>query len=108
MSKTKEQEQSENFCNICTALIANTEKYCEDCKGEFAELEIEIFEILQENGAMTRSELVKKIQRPRTTIYDNMVAMIQKKIIKKYTRMLNRRGRPIVFFKLSKEYAEEL
>ena len=56
--------------------------------------------VLGRNGPMTRSQMVKAIQKPRTTIYDNLAVLISRNMIKKFSRQVNARGRPVVFFKL--------
>ncbi|MHA1350757.1 MAG: hypothetical protein ACTSPZ_08000 [Promethearchaeota archaeon] len=48
---------------------------------------------LRNNGPTTRKDLVKILNSPRTTIYDN-------KLIEKFTRNNGMRGRPLVFWKV--------
>jgi predicted ArsR family transcriptional regulator len=62
-----------------------------------------LFKTLEINGAMTRAQIVQAIEKPRTTIYDNLDALINQKKVKKFSRQVNARGRPVVFFKLKKE-----
>ena len=64
-------------------------------------LQKELMDVLEKNGPMTRSDLVHKMDKPRTTVYDNLMGLIQHNIVKKYSRPTNARGRPLVFFKLS-------
>lgn len=59
-------------------------------------------EILQElilNGPKQRSDLIKSIQKPRTTVHDGIVRFLVLGWIKKYTILNHKRGRPPVFFK---------
>lgn len=55
---------------------------------------------LEKNGPMTRDQMVNDISRARTTIYDNLSTLIDRDMIKKISRQVNARGRPVVFFKL--------
>jgi predicted transcriptional regulator len=66
-------------------------------------LQKELVKVLEDNGPMTRKDLVKNVDKPRTTVYDNLMGLIQSNIVKKYSRPTNARGRPLVFFKLIKE-----
>jgi predicted ArsR family transcriptional regulator len=51
-------------------------------------------------GPSTRRELVKVLNSPRTTIYDNLLKLQKRKLIEKFTRNNGMRGRPLVFWKL--------
>jgi predicted transcriptional regulator len=66
-------------------------------------LQKELLKMLERNGPMTRKDLVKTIDKPRTTVYDNLMGLIQHNLVRKYSRPTNSRGRPLVFFKLSEE-----
>ncbi|MHA1871277.1 MAG: helix-turn-helix domain-containing protein [Promethearchaeota archaeon] len=66
-------------------------------------LHIQLINILKTHGPLSRPELVKILNKPRTTIYDNLNQLMQKDLIKKFNRQLNSRGRPIVFFKLKED-----
>ena len=55
---------------------------------------------LETNGPSTRRELVKVLNSPRTTIYDNLLKLQKRKLIEKFTRNNGMRGRPLVFWKL--------
>ena len=57
---------------------------------------------LQNSGPITRKDLVKILNSPRTTIYDNLLKLQKRKLIEKFTRNNGMRGRPLVFWK-SKE-----
>lgn len=63
-----------------------------------AEFQEKLYKTLKKNGAMTRNELVKKIGKPRTTIYDNLDKLIQKKQVKKFPKQWNPKGRPNILF----------
>ena len=55
---------------------------------------------LQRTGPTTRRDLVKLLNTPRTTIYDNLLKLQKRKIIEKISRNNGQRGRPLVFWKL--------
>lgn len=69
----------------------------------FSPLQIELVEALNKKGPMTRSELVASIDKPRTTVYDNLMRLMAHNLVKKYSRPTNSRGRPLVFFKVVEE-----
>lgn len=58
-----------------------------------------LIKALKEVGPLTRSELVKELSTPRTTIYDNLVKLQKRKLIEKFSRNNGGRGRPLVFWK---------
>jgi len=55
---------------------------------------------LQDIGPSTRRDLVKVLNSPRTTIYDNLLKLQKRKLIEKFTRNNGMRGRPLVFWRL--------
>lgn len=59
-----------------------------------------LIKTLNEGGPLTRRELVKKLNTPRTTIYDNLLKLQKRKVIEKFTRNNGKRGRPLVVWKL--------
>ena len=59
-----------------------------------------ILKALQRDGPATRGALVDELKVPRTTIYDNLLKLQQKRMIEKFSRNSGKRGRPIVFWKL--------
>jgi len=63
-------------------------------------LQKELVEALNKKGPMTRAELVDSINKPRTTIYDNLMGLMRHDLVKKYSRPTNEKGRPLVFFKV--------
>ena len=62
-------------------------------------LQCSLLNILKQKGSLNRSEMVQLIGKPRTTIYDNLVYLIKHGFVKKFSRQVNSRGRPTVFFK---------
>lgn len=63
-------------------------------------LQDRILEVLSKHGDCIRKDLVKIINHPRTTIYDNLLKLQKRKLIEKYTMNNGKRGRPIVYWKL--------
>ncbi len=59
-----------------------------------------LIKTLKNVGPLTRRDLVKQLQTPRTTIYDNLIKLQERKVIEKYTRNDIKRGRPLVFWKV--------
>ncbi len=64
-------------------------------------LQNNLLKLLSKSGASTRNELVNTLKVPRTTIYDNLLKLQKKKAIEKFTRNNGKRGRPLVFWKIS-------
>jgi len=64
-------------------------------------LQREIINTLEKNGPMTRADLVKHVDKPRTTVYDNLLGLIRHDIVMKYSQPLDHRGRPLVFFSIN-------
>jgi uncharacterized membrane protein len=69
----------------------------------FSPLQKELIDVLEKKGPLTRSDLVKSVDSPRTTVYDNLMRLSNQNLIRKFSRPTNSRGRPLVFFKLSDE-----
>ena len=69
----------------------------------FSPLQIELMDLLRKHGPMTRSDLIKKLNSPRTTIYDNLTRLQNHNLVRKFSRPTNSRGRPLVYFKLTEE-----
>ena len=45
----------------------------------FSPLQKELINVLERNGPMTRAELVKRVDSPRTTVYDNLMRLNNQK-----------------------------
>jgi predicted ArsR family transcriptional regulator len=69
----------------------------------FSPIQKDLVQTLQKKGPMTRAEMVRELEKPRTTIYDNLEGLITHEMVKKYSRPTNSQGRPLVFFKLVEE-----
>lgn len=60
----------------------------------------DIINALESNGPMTRSDLVRELNAPRTTIFDNLIKLQGFKRVQKFTRSNGKRGRPLTFWEL--------
>lgn len=66
----------------------------------FTQIQEDLIEVLKKNDCLTRSQIVAKINRPRTTIYENLTILVQREIIYKFPKQINSKGRPAVFYKI--------
>jgi len=68
-------------------------------KSRLTSTELKLKEVLVQ-GPRTRDELVKLVNLPRTTVYDGLKKLIEKKLVKKHPILLHERsrGRPRVLF----------
>lgn len=69
----------------------------------FTPLQFNLVRKLESEGPLTRRELVKCLNTPRTTIYDNLVKLQQRKIVEKFSRNNGQRGRPKIFWKIKED-----
>ncbi len=69
-------------------------------KDFLSPIQYNLLKTLDMVGASTRKNLVKQLNTPRTTIYDNLVKLQKRKLIEKFSRIDGKRGRPLVFWKL--------
>ena len=64
-------------------------------------LQSNIIDILKKTGKpLNRNDLVRLLNTPRTTIYDNIVPLIKDGLIIKFP-VRKSRGRPVVYYKLN-------
>lgn len=70
-------------------------------KDVISPLQFNLIKILKTDGPLTRRQLVKELERPRTTIYDNLVKLQKQKVVEKFSRNNGKRGRPKVYWKIS-------
>ncbi len=75
------------------------EKFSES-KDFLSPIQYNLLKTLDMVGPSTRKDLVKQLNTPRTTIYDNLVKLQKRKLIEKFSRIDGKRGRPLVFWKL--------
>ena len=76
--------------------------YIKQARSAQARLEERIIMILGERGATCRDEIVRILQKPRTTIYDRLKSLIEKGVVRvspEY-RPDRKRGRPRAMFSL--------
>ncbi|MFX1326101.1 MAG: helix-turn-helix domain-containing protein [Promethearchaeota archaeon] len=71
-----------------------------ESRGFLSPIQFNLLKTLEETGPSTRKELVKYLDTPRTTIYDNLVKLQKRKLIEKFSRSDGHRGRPLVFWRL--------
>jgi len=64
------------------------------------QLQQSILDLLTKQGPLPRREIVKQLQRARTTIYDNLIKLQKQNIVEKFVRNSGTRGRSLVFWKL--------
>ena len=76
-------------------MISDLEK-----KDFFTPLQNNLIKILENDGPITRRELVRTLRIPRTTIYDNLLKLQKKKMIERFSRNNGTRGRPLVFWRI--------
>jgi len=87
--------------------LANTitiDKFTEIIKEYLTPIQFRLIEVLKNNGPLTRKTLVKELNTPRTTIYDNLLKLQKRKIIEKFGDNNGERGRPLVYWKINKYY----
>lgn len=80
-------------------LVDENEQHCYD-------LESYLLKILQQ-GPMTRGQLSKATDIPRTTIYDVLVKLILQNKVEKFTKNNNKPGRPKVYYRLKKFHRKQ-
>lgn len=66
-------------------------------------LQAQIFKLLLDKKEMKRSEIVDKVNRPRTTVYDDLHRLEKKNIVEREWRHDGLRGRPETLWKLTSE-----
>lgn len=71
-------------------------------KEYFSPIQDKILERLEVSGSLTRRDLVRVLNIPRTTIYDNLVKLEKRKLVEKISRSNGNRGRPLIFWKIKK------
>ena len=72
-----------------------------ETKRLISPIQYNLVKLLKKNGSLTRRELVKRLNKPRTTIFDNLIKLHNRKIVEKLTRNSGKIGRPKVYWKLS-------
>ncbi len=75
-------------------------------KAYLTPIQMKLIETIQRLGPSNRATLVRELKTPRTTIYDNLIKLQKRKIIKKSRDNNGERGRPMVYWKLKKGWSE--
>lgn len=71
-----------------------------DTKSYLTPIQYKLIEVLQKFGPSNRAFLVKELNTPRTTIYDNLLKLQKRKLIEKARDNNGERGRPKVYWEL--------
>jgi predicted transcriptional regulator len=82
------------------------DKFTEDTKEYLTPIQNRLIKFLENNGPSTRKTLVKELETPRTTIYDNLLKLQKRKFIEKFGDNNGERGRPLVYWKFKKGWLE--
>ena len=69
------------------------------------DIQFQILKALQEQGTLTRYELMKITGRAGSTIHENLIKLVQKGYIVDQVRIFEKKGRPTYYFKLKDDYA---
>lgn len=62
-----------------------------------------LLKIMEEHGPTERRTFVKLLNTPRTTVYDNLLKLMNRDIVKKSKSNNGKRGRPISYWQLQGE-----
>ena len=65
-----------------------------------ARLENYIYQLIRDKGPITRGELNKLTNIPRTTLYDYIIEFVRNKKIEKFPVSTKKRGRPLVYYRI--------
>ena len=68
-------------------------------ESEFRE---KLYNLLALNGKLSRKELCILLDKPRTTVYDNLERLMKADLVERKSKNNGKRGRPIVFWKIKK------
>ncbi len=80
--------------------VRNSSGFSDDKIKSISPIEERLIALLKDGGPLTRDQLVKKMDVPRTTIYDGLKKLIMRNEVKKYPfyQAERSRGRPQVMF----------
>ena len=59
-----------------------------------------LYNLIKEKGPVTRGELSKLTNIPRTTLYDYIIEFVKNNTIEKYPVSNKKRGRPLIYYKI--------
>ena len=95
------EDPSKQICQSCCIKRRKKQEAEEQATKKENSLQNDLVDILKKYGALTRGQLVEKLNKPRTTIYDNLAVLMKHNIVKTFSKkIINGRGRPIVFFEV--------
>jgi len=77
-----------------------TKEVIQELMTSLSSLQYQITKILENNGPMTRNEIVKDLKSARTTIYDNLIRLERMNILQKFNKRNRMSGRPLVYWRL--------
>jgi len=55
---------------------------------------------LLKNGSMSRKQLCRNLDKPRTTVFDNLNRLQKRNIVSKFAKNNGDKGRPQIFWKI--------
>lgn len=59
-----------------------------------------LFQLIKDKGPVTRGELSKLTNIPRTTLYDYIIEFVRANKIEKYPVSTRKRGRPLIYYRI--------
>ena len=71
-------------------------------------IQTELMKELGKGISLSRNDLVEKLGRARTTIYDNLEKLEIRKLVRRFKRGNGLRGRPIIFWYIPRNLLHEL
>ena len=83
--------------------MVESEKIYLEAQTFLSPIQYNLIRTLKKTGPLTRRDLVKKLNTPRTTIYDNLIKLQKRKLVEKFSKNNGKRGAPLVFWKLKKK-----
>lgn len=101
LTEKKEKKIIESELNPGIVISSRRKYIYSEESDETIKLEKLLLNLLAEHGPLTRNELVKLTKLPRSTLYDNLVKLIDRGLVKKESLPRKTRGRPKVVFKLN-------
>ena len=63
-------------------------------------LENFLYNLIKDRGPITRGELSKLTNIPRTTLYDYIIEFVRNNKIEKYPVSTKKRGRPLIYYRI--------
>ena len=60
-----------------------------------------VYDMVEKHGPVTRPKLVELTGIPRTTLYDSLIRLMLRGIVRKFEEERKKRGRPKVYYQLT-------